>query len=186
MEYRELQRVCILECLDVPIGIKQGLMMAIEEAMYNAAFQHHKNKRVDVSESSQAFLDYYSSLGYGLLSNLKMPGGTQLLDKICKIYLVSKLSNGREILKNLGWVGLEVLITQPVMTQNPVPNAEVVKTVEVRKNIVVKTKRSQIYHCHKCGKNETDFKPLQTRSGDEGYTVFITCVSCNNSWTERG
>jgi DNA-directed RNA polymerase subunit M/transcription elongation factor TFIIS len=38
-----------------------------------------------------------------------------------------------------------------------------------------------IYTC-KCGSKKTQSIQIQTRSGDEGMTSFITCVMCKKMW----
>lgn len=41
--------------------------------------------------------------------------------------------------------------------------------------------RTQIL-CGKCGHNEATFLQMQTRSADEGSTLFYTCVKCGYKW----
>jgi transcription elongation factor S-II len=41
---------------------------------------------------------------------------------------------------------------------------------------------SKVFKCGKCGKRETTFFQMQTRSADEPMTTFITCLNCNNRW----
>lgn len=38
--------------------------------------------------------------------------------------------------------------------------------------------------CFKCHSNRTITFTRQTRSSDEGTTVFVQCIACKNSWTE--
>lgn len=38
------------------------------------------------------------------------------------------------------------------------------------------------FKCGRCGKHETTYYQLQTRSADEPMTTFVTCVNCNNRW----
>lgn len=38
------------------------------------------------------------------------------------------------------------------------------------------------FKCGRCGKRETTYYQLQTRSADEPMTTFVTCVNCNNHW----
>ncbi|GBG88969.1 hypothetical protein CBR_g48579 [Chara braunii] len=38
------------------------------------------------------------------------------------------------------------------------------------------------FKCGKCGKRETTFFQMQTRSADEPMTTYVTCVNCNNHW----
>ncbi|KAA8539706.1 hypothetical protein F0562_026398 [Nyssa sinensis] len=38
------------------------------------------------------------------------------------------------------------------------------------------------FRCGRCGKNETTYHQMQTRSADEPMTTYVTCVNCNNHW----
>lgn len=38
------------------------------------------------------------------------------------------------------------------------------------------------YRCPKCRDNQCDFYEMQTRSADEGMTMFITCLTCGHRW----
>jgi transcription elongation factor S-II len=42
-----------------------------------------------------------------------------------------------------------------------------------------------IVRCRKCGSQEVTWEEKQTRSADEGATVFCTCTVCKNRWTMR-
>ena len=41
---------------------------------------------------------------------------------------------------------------------------------------------SNEFYCVKCGKRETKYCQVQTRSADEPMTTFVTCVNCGNHW----
>jgi DNA-directed RNA polymerase subunit M/transcription elongation factor TFIIS len=43
---------------------------------------------------------------------------------------------------------------------------------------------TDMFQCGRCQKKETTYYELQTRSGDESMTCFITCVNCNKKWTQ--
>lgn len=45
---------------------------------------------------------------------------------------------------------------------------------------------SGIFTCIKCGHDKTISFSKQVRSADEGTSVFVKCVSCNNTWTHSG
>jgi transcription elongation factor S-II len=51
-------------------------------------------------------------------------------------------------------------------------------------NVLAKEKMtgSTVYKCSKCGKRDTSFYQLQTRSADEPMTTFITCNNCGHKW----
>ena len=41
---------------------------------------------------------------------------------------------------------------------------------------------SSLFRCGKCKKKECTYYTQQTRSGDEGETVFVKCMNCGNAW----
>lgn len=41
---------------------------------------------------------------------------------------------------------------------------------------------TDMFRCSKCGKKETTYYQMQTRSADEPMTTFITCVNCGKKW----
>ena len=40
-------------------------------------------------------------------------------------------------------------------------------------------------NCSKCDSNEAFFFQMQTRSADEGSTIFYKCVKCGHNWKEN-
>ncbi|CAJ2641732.1 unnamed protein product [Trifolium pratense] len=38
------------------------------------------------------------------------------------------------------------------------------------------------FKCGRCGKRQTTYYQMQTRSADEPMTTYVTCVACNNRW----
>jgi transcription elongation factor S-II len=55
---------------------------------------------------------------------------------------------------------------------------------EIEAENAQKTTTTDLYKCGKCGKSETTFYQLQTRSMDEPTTSFINCVNCGNRWKD--
>ena len=49
----------------------------------------------------------------------------------------------------------------------------------------VVTASTNMFTCRKCFSKECTFYELQTRACDEGTTVYITCLSCNNKWRQN-
>ena len=45
-----------------------------------------------------------------------------------------------------------------------------------------KAMATDMFKCNRCGKRETTFYELQTRSADEPMTKFINCVNCGKRW----
>ena len=44
-------------------------------------------------------------------------------------------------------------------------------------------KVTDIYKCRKCGDRKSTTVQIQTRSADEPMTIFVTCVTCHNTFT---
>ena len=42
-----------------------------------------------------------------------------------------------------------------------------------------------IVHCRKCGSDNVSWEEKQTRSADEGATVFCVCMKCKTRWVVR-
>ena len=42
---------------------------------------------------------------------------------------------------------------------------------------------SDIYKCYKCGDKKCTTMQIQTRSSDEPMTIFVTCITCHNTFT---
>lgn len=42
-----------------------------------------------------------------------------------------------------------------------------------------------IVRCRRCGSEDVTWEEKQTRSADEGATIFVSCVTCRNRWVMR-
>lgn len=40
------------------------------------------------------------------------------------------------------------------------------------------------FTCRRCKSNKCTYYQMQTRSGDEATTIFVTCLTCSNSWRQ--
>lgn len=48
------------------------------------------------------------------------------------------------------------------------------------------TANTNMYRCKRCQSRECHYFGLQTRSGDEPMTIFISCLNCGNRWRTEG
>lgn len=120
----------------------------------------------------EKFVRFYQDKAFNLLENLDPDGSVE------NDYLNSKVISG-EISPNK-LVRLSNQDLYPVKWQ---------RIKERRLNeIKEENKQSQattdLYTCGKCKKRECTFFQMQTRSGDEPMTTFITCVNCGKKWKE--
>ena len=47
-----------------------------------------------------------------------------------------------------------------------------------------KSRATDQFKCKKCGKRESTYYEMQTRSADEPMTIFITCLNCGKHWRQ--
>lgn len=59
---------------------------------------------------------------------------------------------------------------------------EKIKNIEDANN---NKKVTDIYRCRKCGSRKSTTTQMQTRSADEPMTIFVTCLTCYNTFTTQ-
>lgn len=55
---------------------------------------------------------------------------------------------------------------------------------ETKMLTVDKSMATDMFKCTKCGKRETTYYEMQTRSADEPMTQFIRCLNCGKQWRQ--
>lgn len=74
---------------------------------------------------------------------------------------------------------------QKIFLQSPTMRAAQAFAVRRVSNLTRETQITVgLYRCGKCGSNNTRSVQKMTRSADEPFTNFITCMSCNNHWRD--
>ncbi len=48
----------------------------------------------------------------------------------------------------------------------------------------IEKQTTDIFTCSRCHKNKCIYTTVQTRSADEGETIFIECINCNKKWKQ--
>jgi DNA-directed RNA polymerase subunit M/transcription elongation factor TFIIS len=69
---------------------------------------------------------------------------------------------------------------------NPIISKNIYQELELRASQNIQIKYSEMYPCKNCGKRKARVREIQTRSSDEGGTIFVTCLSCGNVWRIYG
>jgi len=85
-------------------------------------------------------------------------------------------------------VPLSMIAFQSNIVLNPKKwESHITKSESSKQRMIAKpTASTDQFKCGRCGKNETTYYLLQTRSMDEPETAFITCVHCENKWRQNG
>lgn len=64
--------------------------------------------------------------------------------------------------------------------------ADLERSLELKENAMNGGRKQEsntsAYRCKLCGSRECWFQELQTRSGDEMSSVFVTCLACDHRW----
>jgi DNA-directed RNA polymerase subunit M/transcription elongation factor TFIIS len=188
----------------LPDGALEHLAQMIERSIYNAAIDKSKEKNTPTCWNSEAFVEQYSSIGYTVKINLDVHSSVNKnKDSIIGEYVAQRLYNYmiwqyacvvcRKVLglticpkvqnylphfdpRKLGYCNSQEL--------NPLINRDYVETIILRTQQETKVKTSSMYKCI-CGEKKTVSYHLQTRSLDEGGTLFIRCLSCQRVWSLR-
>lgn len=153
---------------DASLKIYDRMARHLERATYNHTLQTATTKKIVKKWDNQNFVNLYLTQVYRMVNLLN---NTTILDKII---------DGTIQTRNL-----------PSMTAQEVCpekwNALIQMKLERDKNMFNEDNQATTdqFPCWKCKKNKCVFYELQTSSGDESTTIFITCLSCGNRWKTR-
>ena len=67
----------------------------------------------------------------------------------------------------------------------PEKYAEIINHMKQKEKVIFEKREtvgSKHYKCGKCKERDVSVSTAQTRSGDEGITLFLTCNNCGNQW----
>lgn len=178
----------------------------IEKSIVSAALDRATSNNIPAYWEDQNFISVYSGIGYHILSNLDVNSSVNSNKRVfIKTYLIGKvveyivfLDLKKYVLKknNLpndviciikDYIGVLDLKNIGYMTSiqlNPYINQIYLTELAIRSLQTIKNKFSNLHTCPECGGNKSVEKPIQTRSLDEGQTLFITCQQCNYTWTQ--
>jgi transcription elongation factor S-II len=140
----------------------------LEKAVYNYIIDKCIRLRVSKKWENPLFAELYVTRIYTIYTNIKNNIG--LLEKL-KTDLITPIQ--------LASMNYEEMYPEKWESRNQTKQLRLEKTY-CAENLQAST---DMFFCRKCKKNNCTFYQLQTRSGDEGMTTFVTCVDCNAHWS---
>lgn len=165
VNYREL---CITRFID-KCNLSKKRSVQEETAIYNYAIDVADRLILPKKFTNRKFRDIYFNKQRSLYINLLNPDNPKLKKRLKKdIKPGSMATMNPQDLYPEHW---KVLLDEKARRQK--------MQFEVRKEMA-----TDMFQCGRCKKWETTYYELQTRSGDESMTCFITCVNCNKRWTQ--
>lgn len=155
------------------MGFKKEEIIALEKSIFKVAFDLATKNFVPRNWKSQQFKDIYKQIARIVLWN------THPKSPIGKSRLLNRVQEGEFTLETI-----------PFMTSYelfPEKWKELADKQLIREQKLLEGDRSRAtdqYKCHRCGKRECTYYELQTRSADEPMTIFITCLNCGKRWRQ--
>ena len=187
----------------LPINIKKTIVTKIEKGILNASIDDAVRKNLSTYWEYQPFLEIYNTNGYRIKINLDVESYINKDKKeLVKCYLIKKIYNYAKIMflrhikpnttlsddslesiiKYVDYIDPELLGGMDSLKLNPTINQKYIEELELRNEQKLNVKFSEMYKCGNCGKKRAKIREAQTRSADEGSTLFITCIECGHEW----
>ena len=143
----------------------------LEKAFLALAASEAKKNYIPRNWKSAIFCDLYRSSARTVLWNIhpKSPIPNRQLFERCKS----------------GEISLDQIPVMSAYQMYPEHWQELADKQLIREQKILEGNKSRAtdeYECKRCGKRECTKYEMQTRSGDEATTIFITCLSCGKNW----
>jgi DNA-directed RNA polymerase subunit M/transcription elongation factor TFIIS len=156
-------------------GLDAVTCRAIETGTYNWAIRYSKLHNIQRTWADAAFTRCYARKALSIANNLDPQayvGNERLRQRIADVeFPAHELASMKpeNVLPELWNSKAEALALRDEK--------------ELKSKLVAKSNR---FRCKRCGHNETSFYEMQIRSGDEGSTLFISCLNCGTRWRSGG
>ena len=148
-------------------------IIALEKAIFKATFEVAVKNFVPRNWKSNQFKDLYKQISRTIVWN------THPKSPINNQRLVKRIKDGE--------FTLDAVPTMTCYELFPEHWKELADKQLIREQKLLEGDRSRAtdqYKCHRCGKRECSYYELQTRSADEPMTIFITCLNCGKRWRQ--
>ena len=192
----------------LPKKYQESLIRRLERGCYNTNIKKaHRNHTPNYWDNPQ-FVEQYETICYKLKANLDPNSsvnesneeGTYLAACVYHntllTYLVDRFAQGCKktyldlLPPNILFDIFEhIEHKQPIdvggmnsIELNPSVSRKYLEEIALRENQTIKKKYTEVYPCPAHGHRKANYREVQTRSGDEGSTLFLTCLVCGIRW----
>jgi len=148
---------------------KNQIARRLERSCFNKTNDICTEKGIYRNFNNQQYIEHYSAECKRIFENIDING------PVGSKYLGIKLIKGEIQPSNI------TNMTHYEMC--PEVSEDLRNLIEKRVNQKVERKKSKLHKC-KCGSNEIEVREAQTRALDEAAVLKITCLVCNNHWTD--
>jgi len=162
MEIRDQSRILLDEIIQ-----NASCTLILEKAIYNYTIEKCTLHKIYKSWDNPMFVEMYIARNYSIYCNLQQE--SQLLEKL----------KTNEITP----IQLAFMKYDEMAPEKWKPYADAKQISDDLKYSSQQLEAStDLFFCRRCKKNKCTYYQLQTRSGDEGITTFVTCVECKINW----
>lgn len=161
----------LLDMKDAPF--KEADLIELELAIFQSAFDQAKKHYVPRNWKSVHFQELYKQTARHILWNIHPKSPMQ------NKRLFQRIQEGELVLSSLA--------TMSAYDMYPEHWRELADKQLIREQKILEGNKSRAtdqYKCHRCGKRECTFYEMQTRSADEPMTIFINCINCGKRWKQ--
>jgi transcription elongation factor S-II len=153
--------------------LDEGTSKIIEESIYNYTKHMSKKRNILPLWSNDVFKKIYINKSISLYTNIDKSSyinNDSLIDKI----------NKKQInIENIAFMSFQELF--------PKHWKEMLDEKYKREKLMYEDKQEAMtdqFKCGRCKQRKCTYYELQTRSADEGMTIFITCITCGHRWRQ--
>jgi transcription elongation factor S-II len=142
------------------------IMVNLEKAVYNYTIREASQRKIVKKWDNPCFVHLYVDRLRTMFNNLKNP---EFLDRILSGEITPHDA---------------VFMTHQEMNEHRwhtlIEKKKILDANRFNNNSVEAS--TTLFTCSKCKSNKCTFYTLQTRSCDEGETIFVTCTNCGKRW----
>ena len=153
--------------------INKKIATEIEKSIYNYSIDISKKRNVGIFWDNSNFKNIYLNKSISLYSNLDK--GSYIKND----FLIDKISKKNFKLSEIAYLSFQQLF--------PKHWKEFCDIKFKREKLMYEDTPEAMtdqFKCGKCKQRKCTYYELQTRSADEGMTIFITCLTCGNRWRQ--
>jgi DNA-directed RNA polymerase subunit M/transcription elongation factor TFIIS len=174
-ESTKLRMMCINNMKFLESRFSNDDIRSLERSIYETAYNYSQKNYVARSWKSPIFVEIYRQIIRSVCSNIHPESPVK------NHRLLARVIEGEFKLQDIpSMTSYEMFPEKWFALKDKLLQREQ-KILEGNKS-----RATDQFKCRRCHKRECTYYELQTRSGDEPMTIFITCLNCGKEWRQGG